>query len=42
MYPDAAAGFPDMGPDLQEPNPQGVELGCDQCRALEEVAQQPK
>jgi hypothetical protein len=42
MHPDAAAGLPDAGPDLQELEPQGVDLGRGQFRALEVVAQQPK
>ena len=40
--PDAAAGFPDAGPDLQELEPQGVYLGRGQFRALAVVTQQPK
>jgi len=42
MYPDAAAGLPDAGPDLQELEAQGVDWGGGQFRALEVVPQQPK
>lgn len=35
--PDTAAGFPDAGPNLQELEPQGVDLGRSQFRALEVV-----
>ena len=42
MQPDAAAGLPDAGPDLQEFEAQGIDLGRSQFRALEVVAQQPK
>ena len=42
VHPDAAAGFSDAGPDLQELEPQGMDLSCSQFRALEVVAQQPK
>jgi hypothetical protein len=40
--PDAAAGLPNPGPDLQEPEPQGVDLGRGQFRALKVLAQQPE
>ena len=42
MHPDAAAGLPDAGPDLQELEPQGVHLGRGQLRALKVTPQQPK
>jgi hypothetical protein len=42
VYPDAAAGFPDATPDLQEFEPQGVDLSRSQLRAPEVVTQQPK
>jgi hypothetical protein len=42
VHPDAAAGLPDANPDLQELEPQGIDLSRGQCRALEVVAQQPK
>ena len=42
MHPDAAAGLPDADPDLQELEPQGIDLGRSRFRALEVVAQQPK
>jgi hypothetical protein len=42
MHPDAAAGLPDAGPDLQAFEAQGIDLGRSQFRALEVVAQQPK
>ena len=42
MPPDAAAGFPDARPDLQELEPQCVNLGRGQFCALEMVAQYPK
>ena len=40
--PDAAAGFPDAGADLQELETQGVDLGRGQVRTLEMAAQQPE
>jgi hypothetical protein len=42
VHPDAAAGFPDAGPDLQEFEPQRVHLSRGQFRALKVPAQQPK
>jgi hypothetical protein len=42
VHPDAAAGFPDAGPDLQELKPQGIDLSRSQFRIPEVVAQQPK
>jgi hypothetical protein len=40
--PDAAAGLPDAGPDLQEFEPQGVDLGGGHFHTLEVVPQQPE
>ena len=42
VHPDAAAGFPDVAPDLQELEAQGADLGGGQSCALEVAAQQPK
>jgi hypothetical protein len=42
VRPDASAGLSDAGPDLQELEPQGVDLSRSQFRALEVMAQQPK
>lgn len=42
VHPDAPAGFPDAAPDLQELEPQGVDLGRGQLRALKVKPQQPK
>jgi hypothetical protein len=42
VHPDAAAGLPDGGSDLQELAAQGVDLSRGQFRALEVMAQQPK
>ena len=39
VYPDKAAGLSDAGPDLQELEPQGIDLSRSQFRALEVVAQ---
>lgn len=40
--PDATAGFPDSGPDLQKFEPQGIDLGGFQFRALQVPTQQPE
>jgi len=42
VNPDAAAPRTDAGPDFQEFEPQGVDLGHGQFRALDVAAQQPK
>ena len=42
MDPDAATGLPDAGPDLQELEAEGVDLGRGQLCAFQVVAQQPE
>jgi hypothetical protein len=39
VHPEAAAGFPQAGPDLQQLEPQGIDLGGFQLGALQMAAQ---